>query len=184
MVFAVMAFHQRHTFQVLTKRPARMLEYITRTSRSIDFLEKPARAMGTTLKWEGKGMVGWPLPNVWLGISCERQQEADERIPILLNTPAAVRFISAEPLLGSIDLDAATREATIALTGHMRPPPQIGWVIAGGESGPHARPMDPEWMRSLRDQCAGAGVAFFAKQMARKAPIPPDLMVRQFPTRD
>jgi protein gp37 len=126
-----------------------------------------------------------PLPNVWLGVSTERQKESDERIPDLLATPAAVRFISAEPLLGPIDLtairwrdedceiraNALTAEAwvdnsdsasayTDAADGNTR----LDWVIAGGESGPGARPMHPNWARSLRDQCAAAGTAFFFKQ--------------------
>jgi len=127
----------------------------------------------------------WPLPNVWLGVSVEDQTRADERIPHLLNTPAAVRFISAEPLLGPVDLGrmgAATRlgkeTALDCLTGdyltgksrlsdgaHRTPfLPRLDWVITGGESGPGARPMHPDWARGLRDQCAAAGVPFFFKQ--------------------
>jgi protein gp37 len=119
-----------------------------------------------------------PLPNVWLGVSAERQPEADERIPELLATPAAIRFISAEPLLGPIDLlripgGGAFKMATSTIgaatnTGWH----QVGlhWVIAGGESGPAARPMHPEWARSLRDSCAAAGVPFFFKQWGEWAP--------------
>jgi protein gp37 len=114
----------------------------------------------------------WPLPNVWLGVSCERQEEADERIPLLLSAPAAVRFISAEPLLGPIDLTAIQYERDHWLDViESREWPErfargrgLDWVIVGGESGPHARPLDPEWVRDLRDQCASAGVAFFFKQ--------------------
>lgn len=91
---------------------------------------------------------GWP--NVWLGTTVENQEEADRRIPHLLAVPAAVRFLSCEPLLGAVDLTK----------GH----PRINWVIAGGESGPGARPMHPDWARSLRDQCATAGLPFFFKQ--------------------
>jgi protein gp37 len=132
--------------------------------------------------------LGWPLPNVWLGVSAERQQEADERIPLLLQTPAAVRFISAEPLLGPIDLNrihegfdtpegARVEMWESSLNGKrfdlwagddedpMQPGhPKLDWVIAGGESGPHARPANPQWYRELRDQCAGAGVPYFHKQ--------------------
>jgi hypothetical protein len=116
---------------------------------------------------------GWPLPNVWLGVSVENQAAADERIPELLATPAAVRFLSCEPLLGSVDLRTVRRTPMPidALTGTWsvagnRPPqqPRISWVIAGCESGPGARPCDVAWLRSLRDQCAGAGVPFFLKQ--------------------
>jgi protein gp37 len=124
----------------------------------------------------GHRRVPWPLPNVWLGVSTERQKEADERIPDLLATPAAVRFISAEPLLGPIDLTdipwpkgrptfpetddvSESRSALRLIEGT-----KLDWVIVGGESGPGARPMHPDWARSLRDQSAAAGVPFFFKQ--------------------
>jgi protein gp37 len=128
--------------------------------------------------------IPWPLPNVWLGVSVERQQEADERVPILLDTPAAVRWISAEPLLGPIrinDIDVDGRggpkgfHQINALTGRntdMARPcpdvPSIDWVVVGGESGP--RPMHPNWARSLRDQCLAAGVAFLFKQWGSYVP--------------
>jgi protein gp37 len=125
------------------------------------------------------------LPNVWLGVSAERQQEADERIPLLLQTPAAVRFISAEPLLGPIDLTCCGTHYKGSGPLHlwraggkkvwrkqfMAPPPEIDWVIAGGESGLNARPSHPDWYRSLRDQCATAGVSFFMKQWGNWKPI-------------
>jgi protein gp37 len=132
----------------------------------------------------------WPWSNVWLGTTAENQIEADRRIPHLLATPAAVRFLSCEPLLGPLHLDkiAAPKIApddahgwSAIWTGNHIGRPVIDWVIAGGESGPRARDMDPAWARSLRDQCKAAGVPFFMKQMARKAPIPEDLMVREFP---
>lgn len=104
-------------------------------------------------------------PNIWLGCTTENQEEADRRIPHLLSVPARVHFLSCEPLLGPVDLRA----------------PNIDWVIVGGESGPRARDMSADWARFLRDQCRSAGVAFFMKQMTRKAPIPDDLMVREFP---
>ena len=115
-VFAVMALAPHHTFQLLSKRSKRMRDSVARIGKSIDILERHARSFGRSLKWDvpsdlpsplaGKtvGLVGWPLPNVWLGVSAERQQEADERIPDLLATPAAVRFVSVEPMLGAIDL--------------------------------------------------------------------------------
>lgn len=105
---------------------------------------------------------GWP--NVWLGTTVENKAEC-RRINHLRHIPAAVRFLSCEPLLEEIEPD---------MTG-------ISWVICGGESGPGARLMNPAWARSLRDQCAAAGVPFFMKQMTRKALIPDDLMVREFP---
>jgi protein gp37 len=99
-----------------------------------------------------------PLSNVWLGTSVEDQRWADIRIPQLLLTPAAVRFLSCEPLLGPVDL-----WAYLELGG-------IDWVIVGGESGHGARPMNPAWARSLRDQCRDAGVAFFFKQWGGRTP--------------
>ena len=110
----------------------------------------------------------WPLPNVWLGVSAEDQARADERIPHLLATPAAKRFISAEPLLGAINIiDAmwAGEDDPIETLNA-----GIDWVIAGGESGPGARPSHPDWFRSLRDQCAAAGVPFFFKQWGTWGP--------------
>ncbi len=112
----------------------------------------------------------WPWTNVWLGTTVENQEEADRRVPHLLATPAAMHFLSCEPLLGRIHLPAQDT--------YWHP---IDWVIVGGESGPHARPMHPDWALAIRDQCAAAGVSFFMKQMSRRAPIPADLMVRQFP---
>lgn len=107
---------------------------------------------------------GWP--NVWLGTTVESQEEADRRIPHLQAVPAAVRFLSCEPLLEPV---------------HLRDRRGIDWVICGGESGGGARTMAPAWAASLRDQCGVAGIAFFMKQMTKKAPIPADLIVRQFP---
>jgi protein gp37 len=109
----------------------------------------------------------WPLPNVWLGTSVEDQERADERIPHLLATPAAVRFLSCEPLLGPIDLDEWLDDSRLSGDGRSyrdAPARGLGWVICGGESGPGARPMHPDWARSLRDQCAAAGAPFFFKQ--------------------
>jgi protein gp37 len=102
--------------------------------------------------------------NVWIGVTCESQEYFDRRYP-LLHDIKGIRFISYEPALGPLTL------------GQARP----NWIICGGESGPGARLMQPQWARCLRDECRGAGVAFFLKQMTGKAPIPADLMVRQFP---
>lgn len=110
------------------------------------------------------GAGGWP--HVWLGATTENQPEFDKRWPDLSAIPAAVRFLSYEPALGPLRLP------------HW---PLPDWIICGGESGPHAREMDLAWARDLRDACATDGVPYFFKQMTRKAPIPPDLMVRQFP---
>jgi protein gp37 len=128
-VWDVMKRRPRHTFQILTKRAAGMKE-----------------AFETFLSDD-------PLPNVWLGVSVEDQATADARIPLLLQTPAALRFVSYEPALGPANFKAA-----IMLKF-------IDWVIVGGESGPRARPFDLAWARSARDQCAAAGVPFFLKQL-------------------
>jgi protein gp37 len=151
-VFAVMARAPHHTFQILTKRPARMLEY--------------SRAR----------LLGFPLPNVWLGVSAEDQPTADERIPVLLETPAAVRFISAEPLLGPVDLydylhpscECELSDPMSAVYQHDEACPagagRLDWVIVGGESGPGHRAMDPAWAESIAAQCVSAGVPVFVKQ--------------------
>jgi protein gp37 len=165
-VFAIMAMAPQHTYQVLTKRARRMRQYMSTVT-----LDRIAAA-ATDGTWPLLPPA-WPLPHVWLGVSTERQQEADERIPELLATPDAVRFISAEPLIGPITLKPY-------LVGE----PRLDWVIVGGESGPEEklRPMDEAWARSIRDECVAAGVPFFMKQMTRKKPIPDDLLVRQWPT--
>lgn len=120
----------------------------------------------------------WPLPNVWLGVSVEDQKTADERIPLLLQTPAAVRWISAEPLLGPVSFRWAKwhnyypegwRERGES-QGHLDGMKGIDWIVVGGESGPGARPMNPEWPRAIRDQCVAAGVPFFFKQWGGWAP--------------
>ena len=112
----------------------------------------------------------WPLPNVALGVSVESQKYADERIPHLLETPAAVRFLSCEPLIGPVDL-----ERWLVYYDSLYGEPwgsrgDLHWVIVGGESGPKARPMHPDWARSLRDQCVAAGVPFFFKQHGEWSP--------------
>jgi len=172
-VFQVMAEANWHIFQVLTKRPKRMKEMIERLEPEFDGMV----FNGTK--------VSWPLPNVWLGVSAENQKVADERIPILLATPAAVRFVSCEPLLGPIDLSrylGAGEPGEIG-NGRLHNSPSecptwydwcnciIDWVIVGGESGPGARPMHPDWVRSIRDQCQAAGVPFFFKQWGSWFPL-------------
>lgn len=195
-VFAVMALCPQHTFQVLTKRPKRMREYLSDKAARIRVLQDGVdRALAAAgIRWNGDwadrhsqaiaGATRWPLPNVWLGVSVEDQTRADERIPDLLATPAAIRFISAEPLLGSVDLTSlCTGHHFInALSGmkyHDAPEgvhsatdrgPHLDWIIVGGESGNGARPMHPDWAREIRDQCASAGVAFFFKQWGNHLP--------------
>jgi protein gp37 len=183
-VFAVMALAPQHTFQVLTKRPERMRAYACaadvakrvwlQTSDVADHLKLWALAAHGAV-WGGE--TPWPLRNVWLGTSIEDQATADDRIPHLLATPAAVRFISAEPLLGPLSIaHAYTTDAALAVLfaklerGDVDPRGNLHWVICGGESGPGARPMHPDWARSLRDQCQAAGVPFFFKQWGEWEP--------------
>ena len=148
-VFAVMGLARQHTFQVLTKRSERLRDTIAddRFADLVDYeMNEIAPAHWCARELEDVG--GWPLPNVWAGASVE-DRARKRRIGELRETPAAVRFLSLEPLLEDLgELD---------LTG-------IHWVIAGGESGGDARPMHPDWVRSVRDQCAAAGVPFFFKQ--------------------
>lgn len=161
-IFAVMALAPRHTFQVLTKRPERAKAYLSNPER------RRASATHAAL-WHATGRWAmpddisllWPLPHVWLGTSVEDKATADARIPQLLATPAAVRFLSAEPLLGPVDVYRHLWDHEFL---RAPPTPCLDWVICGGESGPGARPMHAEWARSLRDQCITADVAFFYKQ--------------------
>lgn len=178
-VFAVMALAPWHTFQVLTKRSRRMREFVSNPGtpgRVYDLAcdmalgemaGSASRAKVVLIPSPGfeamapagqhVRLYGWPLPNVWLGVSAEDQARADERIPDLVNTPAHVRFVSLEPLLGPIALDGQVLA-------------YLDWVIVGGESGLNARPMHPDWARILRDQCQVAGVPFFFKQWGEWAP--------------
>lgn len=220
-ILGIMAACQHHTFMVLTKRPANMLEFfkwLGRMAEGKSMIEVfphdshgwrcrhllKAAALGATEngKIAVHSLEGWPLPNVWLGVTAENQARADERIPILLQIPAAKRFVSIEPMLGPVDI---ARWLLISwqcsgCRGYFNGPyrnicPDCGregwwsgshpfngrnmprgpicrsqkgqgldWVICGGETGPGARPLHPDWARSLRDQCQDAGVPFFFKQ--------------------
>ena len=165
-VFGVMALCPHHVFQVLTKRPERMKRYVldaccdesgARLQRIADLT---FGLPGVDLNALDEALVNWPLSNVWLGVSAENQDTLNERIVPLLETPAAVRWLSAEPLLEEVfvfDLDGP-----IDVPDGMDSP--LHWVVCGGESGPRARPMSAMWARSLRDQCERVGVPFFFKQ--------------------
>lgn len=212
-VFAIIALTPQHTYQVLTKRVDRMLEYFSVSKGRLserwesavykfaNSIERSPSIMTQTVGCSLRGMnagglnVGWPMKNLWLGVSVEDQKTADERIFSLLQIPSAVHFLSCEPLIGSVNLDR--------IKGPIDPEEpdekyyfnpfvdnswewefeegrfdsvdgptysQIDWVIVGGESGPGARPMHPDWVRSLRDQCEAAGIAFFFKQWGEWLP--------------
>lgn len=207
-VFGVMGMAPQHTFQVLTKRPDRMLTWFAGRShglcvaRAVDYLPLPRKARAGALDRIGPGWP-WPLPNVHIGVTAENQEMADERIPLLLQVPAAVRFVSVEPMLGPVDLGSLSwvslprsvhgdwpvgnhvmaspgiHRAYVnphgAVSAHVgdgllgiKPDEmdwcrKLDWVIAGGETGPGARPMNPDWVGALADQCQAADVPFFFK---------------------
>lgn len=169
-VLAVIACSPQHAFQILTKRAERMRSFMAKMPEDLS-TEVLLVARRDEFGYPITGAAKWPLPNIWLGVSTERQKEADERIPLLLQTPAAVRFISAEPLIDSLSLrwakwdDWTNPDGTGRQTvNHLDGARMLDWVIVGGESGPRARPMNPRWARELRDQCREAGVPFFFKQ--------------------
>lgn len=203
-VWAVMALAPQHTFQVLTKRHGRMRSLLNSRDfhrlvrdawAGCDKPEgiTPGKCICGHSKSGHNGLgycrigecacgagafvvplaAGRPLPNVWLGVSVEDQARADLRIPALLGTPAAVRFLSCEPLLGPVSLRWA-KWAPLVNGNEYDGMKGLGWVIVGGESGPGARPMHPEWARSIRDQCAYAGVPFLFKQWGEWLPVGPD----------
>lgn len=160
-VFAVMALAPQHTFQLLTKRHARMRSLLS----SIDFQEDVQNAIAWIENPQEISVMTrlrWPLPNVWLGVSAEDQHWYNIRWPALRDTPAAVRFISFEPLLDEVSMLANS-------TVDQWPMPD--WAIVGGESGPGARPMQPRWARQLRDECVSLYIPFLFKQWGAHAPV-------------
>lgn len=199
-VFAVMALCPQHTFQVLTKRSARMRSYLSASGVLQRWADEGEMALGVAKTAADSlrnafaiGSRGTPLPNVWLGVSAEDQIRADQRIPDLLATPAALRFVSAEPLLGPIDLfhvacppesqgepdwtfNALTtgsnyeyHDGEFWMDGDgLDRETALDWIIVGGENGP--RPMHPDWARAIRNQCAPAHVPFFFKQWGSWGP--------------
>jgi protein gp37 len=160
-LFYVMADTPQHRYLILTKRPQRMM------------------------RWKEIAFMDYLPPNIWLGVTTEDQKTADERIPLLLQTPAAIRFLSVEPMLGLVDLEKhLKRYMDPDKPWNKQPACGIDWVICGGESGPRKRLFDPAWARHLRDQCASAErgpVPFYMKQIDKTRDIPADLMIRQFP---
>ena len=192
-VFAIMRSATRHTFQVLTKRPRRMREWFSRCGNggglgwiTHNNTEPEGAYLGTGI------VVGaddrWPLPNVHLGVSVEDQATADERIPLLLQTPAAVRWVSYEPALGPVDFQKVCRplcpqchgagevvdseEGGIIIGCPCERLVGLSWLVIGGESGPGARPCNVEWIRSAVRQCREAGVACFVKQLGSRCEYP------------
>jgi protein gp37 len=160
-IFAVMALAPQHTFQVLTKRPERMRVYLTAPDVCVRIGAAQAKLDPGATCYERLDLDAiWPLSNVWLGTSVEDKYVALVRGAALKACPAAVRFWSAEPLLGDL--------------GYLSKAIMPDWVIAGGESGPGARPMHPDWVRDLRDRCAAAGVPFFFKQWGEWTPLQSD----------
>lgn len=151
----------QHTYQVLTKRPERMLEYFDYISRADDVMHEYLKR----------------YKKIWFGVSVEDQQTANERIPLLLQLPVPVRFLSCEPLLGPVDFIKPIGMAA-GLNETFTPALELQWVICGGESGPRARPMHPGWARGLRDQCNDSHIPFFFKQWGQWLPFeldtPPD----------
>jgi protein gp37 len=187
-VFAVMAATPHHTYQILTKRPQRMVRLLANDA----FLETVRRAHHATIELANTpSRHEWPLPNVWLGVSVENQAAA-WRIDWLAKTPAAVRFLSIEPMIGPVDIEPWLWLVGMSTAGPFRdkfgnvriprayglggqaitsiPAGDIHWVITGGESGPDHRPFDPAWAMAVRDQCHAAGVAYFHKQNGGKTP--------------
>lgn len=225
-VFGVMAACPQHCFLVLTKRPARMLRFFKRYAEILRPLETPDAAgffiamAADLMQWSGVlapdevlrdpeeySGITWPLPNVHLGVSVEDQATADERIPLLLQTPATLHWASAEPLLGPVqfwsvndgswyDREGATRYDSLTGTAWhgsdfsygLGGGPRLGHVVVGAESGPGARPMRLDWVRSIRDQCADSGVPLFVKQLTGEhgkvvkdiTEFPADLQIQEY----
>ncbi len=203
-IWDVMVKNRQHTFLILSKRPDRMKSFIERVmANRMDY----AYMLGNTP--EGKEVRKWaqrPIQNIWLGVTAENQEQADKRIPVLLQIPAAVRFVSVEPMLGPVNLtrinlgvqktrgygsrqiiwDALSGwekqyETNRSLRSMFQQTPKcmsndiggrLNWVICGGETGPGARPMHPDWVRDLRDQCVRTGVPFLFKSWGEFAPSP------------
>jgi len=189
--FGVMAATPHHTHQILTKRAERMRRWFDGLPMAphmylagcADEATKVTTPKEAERIYRGVEERPWPLPNVWLGVSVEDQKRADERIPHLLQTPAAIRFLSCEPLLGGVDLrrvvwEGSTNGHVDVLRGgtwskrwgfvnHSDMPATVDWVIWGGESGNGARPMHLAWARRIVRDCEEAGVPVFGKQMGR-----------------
>jgi protein gp37 len=206
-VFSIMDHCPQHTFMVLTKRPERMKRWFDSMAEhsTLGFCYGAATRYTSELYGRDNHAETWPLPNLWLGVTVENQQRADERIPVLLDTPAAVRFVSVEPMLGAVNLnpwlsgleancgrtDDGSLGPCVLKAGHFGPcygpgdvasdwtpaheVPSLDWVILGGETGPGARPMQPEWALDVYRQCKAAGVPFFFKKWGSNREVKPFL---------
>lgn len=175
-VFAVMALSPQHTFQVLTKRPERMRRYLKDESQE----RRDARGAAAARLRPDTPLesLQWPLPNAWIGVSVEDQETADHRIPYLLDTPAATRFVSAEPLLAPVnfrqirtslvEINALNGDHGVQRPLAGRSDLRIDWIIVGGESGPGARPFDIRWATEIVADCRDYGVACFVKQLGSR----------------
>jgi len=159
-VFAVIGQATQHTFMILTKRPARLNSFF------VNMLKLQEQASEKNDRWSAASLNYFcNLKNLWLGVSVEDQKTADERIPLLLQTPAAHRFVSYEPALGPVDFCSVDGKIAQSMPEHpLYPAEMIDWIIMGGETGPGARPMHPDWAMKTRDDCQATGVPFFFKQ--------------------
>jgi protein gp37 len=170
-VFAVMALCPQHTFYVLTKQAEKMRDQLTRLSKSIEPLETVARSMGYTFKFKDMtygrvcSTLPFPFRNVRLGVSVCNQAEADERIPLLLNTPAAFRWVSIEPMVGEVDLAGAAKIANNNYLNTLYNQHCLDWVVVGCESGPARRPCPWSWVEQIVRQCEAANVPCWVKQL-------------------
>lgn len=206
-VFGVMAACPQHTFQVLTTRAKRMRAWFewlpsdglrwTCMTEAIRQLNpyRPALERRVIDSLDSQ-VLQWPLPNVWLGVSCEDQQRADERIPLLLDTPATVRFVSCEPLLGPVDFGRVPLDPSdpSIMRGIFNPlegggaetatPWRINWVIVGGESGPGARPCDVVWIWSIVRECRESDTPVFVKQLGSVPIVDLEFTANRLPLRD
>jgi len=197
-IFNVMAEARaaQHTFMLLTKRPRVMLAFYERLLKFTAEGMGDGALLGIALE-VADGDPARAFPNVWVGVSVERQDIARTRIPVLLQVPAALHFVSVEPCLGPVDLTewfrpsctlcelpectgASEREGPCADWKRQRAM-GLQWVICGAETGPAARPMAPAWAVALREQCQAAGIPYFFKRMSGRRPIPPELQVREWP---
>lgn len=179
-IFAVMALTPHHVYQILTKRPDRMLEYMA-TEHRLGSVLLSGRGNDNIPGGMYSLSANWPLPNVWLGTTVENQKAADDRIPLLLQTPAALRFLSCEPLLEAIDFMDASIVFIESLIGQglwdserygswedFSVLSELGWVICGGESGHGARDCDIDWLHSIVAQCKDEKTPVFVKQLGAK----------------